>query len=657
MRIARLTALASAALTMSVALAGPNPATPLTEQSNAAWLRKLPFADRADFEDAKRGLVARFPEPTIKSADGKTAWDFGAYAFESAADAPPTVNPSLWRLAQLNNEAGLFKVADRVYQVRGADLANMNIVEGDTGLIIIDTLLTAETARAALDLYYAHRPRKPVLAVIYTHSHADHFGGVRGIVSEDDVKSGKVEILAPNGFMDEAVSENVLAGGAMGRRAQYMYGTNLPKNATGQVDTGLGKATARGTITLLAPTSSITKPIETRRIDGIDFEFQLTPGTEAPAEMNIYLPQFRTLCIAENAVRTQHNLLTLRGAQVRDAKAWSYFLSQSLLRYGDRTDVLIGQHHWPTWGHARIVEMLSDQRDMYAYLNDQTLRLLNQGLTPLEIADTLKTLPEPLASKWYARDYYGSVSHNVRAVYQRYLGFYDGNPAHLNPLPPEQTARKTIEWMGGADAVLAKAREAYAHGDYRWVAQIGNDLVFADPSNAAARALQADALEQLGYQSENATWRNIYLTGAQELRDGVPKLQGSSLGSADLVRALTVPNFFDYLAVRLNADKAAGKAMTLNWQFTDLNQRYAMTLRNSALTYVADAQHAQPTATVTLTKATLDKISLKQLTLPQAMQSGAIRIDGNPQAVAGLFAMLDTFDPAFNIVTPHGYQK
>ncbi len=650
--------LATAALTMSAAaLAGPNPATPLTEQSNAEWLRKLPFTDRADFDDARRGLVARFPERTIRNADGKVVWDFDAYAFEAAADAPRTVNPSLWRLAQLNNEAGLFKVTDRVYQVRGADLANMNIIEGDTGLIIIDTLLTAETARASLDLYYAHRPRKPVLAVIYTHSHVDHFGGVRGIVNEADVKSGKIDILAPHGFMEEAVSENVLAGNAMSRRAQYMYGTQLPKTATGQVDTGLGKATARGTMTLLAPTTLITKPIDTRRIDGVDFEFQLTPGTEAPAEMNVYLPQFRTLCIAENAVRTQHNVLTLRGAQVRDAKGWSYFLGQSLLRYGERTDVLIGQHHWPTWGRERIVEMLSDQRDMYAYLNDQALRLMNQGYTPLEIADQLKTLPQPLASKWYARDYYGSVSHNVRAVYQRYLGFYDGNPAHLNPLPPEQTAQKTIEWMGGAEAVLGKMREAYARGEYRWVSQIGNQLVFADPANTTARALQADALEQLGYQSENATWRNIYLTGAQELREGVQPPGVGATSSSDLIRALTVPNFFDYLAVRLNADKAAGKTITLNWQFTDLRQRYAMTLRNSALTYVAEAQHAQPTATVTLTKATLDQISLKQLTLPQAMQSGAIRIDGNPQAVAGLFGMLDNFDPNFNIVTPHGYRK
>ncbi len=649
---ALLTLLMLTALQSTLAQVPGAPASPATAQANAAWLQTLPFGDRQDFEDARRGLVARFPEGAIHGADGRVAWDFNAYAFERETGAPPTVNPSLWRLAQLNNEAGLFKVTDRIYQVRGADLSNMNIIEGDTGIIVMDPLIVAETAHAALALYYVHRPRKPVVAVIYTHSHVDHFGGAKGIVSEADAKAGKVAVIAPAGFMEEAISENVLAGNAMSRRAQYMYGAGLPRSATGQVDAGLGKGTSRGTVTLLAPTDLIGKTIDTRRIDGIDIEFQLTPGTEAPAEMNLYFPQMRTLCIAENAARTQHNILTIRGAQVRDAKAWSYYIGQALARYGERSDILIAQHHWPTWGQARINEFLSDQRDMYAYLNDQTLRLMNHGLTPMDIADTLRKLPEPLASKWYARDYYGSISHNVRAVYQRYLGFYDGNPAHLDPLPPVQTATKTIEWMGGSDAVLAKAREAYARGEYRWVAQIGNELVFADPSNAAARALQADALEQLGYQSENATWRNAYLSGAQELRNGVRKGTPGGTSSPDLVRALTVPHFFDYLAVRLNADKAAGKTMTLNWSFTDLRQRYAMTLRNSALTYLADAQHPQATASITLDKATLDRISLKQLTLPDAVRNGSIRIAGDPQAVASLFGMLDTFDGHFNIVTP-----
>ena len=632
--------------------AGPLPAEPATVRSQQDWLGRLPFADRQDFEDAERGLIAGLDQPQIRGADGRVAWDAQAYAFESGDEAPATVNPSLWRQARLNNVSGLFKVTERVYQIRGLDLANMTIVEGDTGIIVIDPLLSAETARAGLALYYQHRPARPVSAVVYTHSHIDHFGGVRGVISEDDVKAGRVQVVAPSGFMEEAISENVLAGTAMSRRAQYMYGALLPKSATGQVDAGLGKGLSRGTVTLIAPSLLIEKPVETRRIDGVDIEFQLTPGTEAPAEMNLYFPQMRTLCIAENAVRTQHNLLTLRGAKVRDAKQWSYYLDETLARYGARSDVLLGQHHWPTWGRERINRLLADQRDMYAYLNDQTLRLMNQGYTPTEIAERLHKLPEPLASQWYARDYYGSISHNVRAVYQRYLGFYDGNPANLNPLPPVETARRTIAWMGGADAVLAKAREAYRQGDYRWVAQIGNQLVFAEPENQAARQLQAAALEQLGYQSENSTWRNAYLSGAQELRKGVlaPPKQGAA--SADLVKALTVPLFFDFLSVRLNADKAAGRAMRINWVFPDLDQRYAMTLNNSALTYRADTVHAAPTATITLRKPVLNAVFAGQTKPGEAIRSGQMQVAGDQQALAALFGMLDSFTPSFNIVTP-----
>lgn len=633
--------------------AQPQQATSTTERANEAWLTRLPFTDRQDFEEASRGLVARFSEPVIHTADGHTAWDFRAYTFEQAEVAPPTVNPSLWRQAQLNNQAGLFKVADRVFQVRGADLSNMDIIEGDTGLIVIDTLVTAETAHAALELYYANRPRKPVIAVIYTHSHVDHFGGVKGVVSEADVKAGKVRIFAPKGFLEAAVSENVLAGNAMSRRSQYMYGMLLPRSVTGEVDAGLGKGTSFGTVTLIAPTDVITDPVQTMRLDGVDIEFQLTPGTEAPAEMNLYFPQWRVLCAAENATHTLHNLLTLRGALVRDPKAWAFYLGQTVQRYGARTDILIAQHHWPTWGRERIVEMLSNQRDMYEWLNDQTLRLINQGYTPLEIADRLRSLPEPLASKWYARDYYGSVNQNVRAIYQRYMGFYDGNPASLNPLPPLETARRTVAWMGGVDAVLAKLREAYTAGDYRWVAQMGNELVFVAPENVAVRQLQANALEQLGYQSENGTWRNIYLTGAQELRQGRSKV-GITTTSPDLVRSLTIPDFFDYMAVRLDGDKAAGKMFTLNWSFTDIRQRYAMTLRNSALTYLSDTQHAKPAASIALAKATLDRISLHEVTMAQALHDGSVRIEGDATAVVSLFGMLDTFDPTFSIVTPHG---
>jgi alkyl sulfatase BDS1-like metallo-beta-lactamase superfamily hydrolase len=629
------------------------PAQPATITANRVWLSQLPFEDRADYKDAHRGFVATLDQPVLQNEGGRVVWDPAAYQFESGA-APATVNPSLWRQAQLNNESGLFKVTDRMYQIRGLDLANMTIVEGDTGVIVIDPLLSAETAKAGLDLYYRNRPKKPVVTVIYTHSHVDHFGGVKGIISEQDVAQGKVRVIAPSGFMEEAVSENVLAGNAMSRRAQYMYGSLLPKSATGQVDAGLGKGLSRGTITLIAPSEQIAQPIETRRIDGIDIEFQLTPGTEAPAEMNLYFPQLRALCIAENAVHTQHNLLTLRGAKVRDAKTWSYYLGQTLSRYGDRSDVLVGQHHWPTWGKERVAKLLADQRDMYAYLNDQTLHLINQGLAPMDIAERLQKLPEPLASQWYARDYYGSISFNVRAVYQRYLGFYDGNPASLNPLPPVQSARKTIEWMGGADAVLAKARAAYTAGEYRWVAQITNQLVFADPGNKAARDLQANTLEQLGYQSENSTWRNAYLTGAQELRHGAPTSSNQGAASADIIRALTVPMFFDYLGVRLNADKAAGRVMLINWIFTDSGEKYAMTLSNGALTYLPDSSHQKPTATVTLSKMALTRIGAAQGKPGNTMASlkDQVQVTGDEGALKTLFGMMDSFSPTFDVITP-----
>lgn len=647
----------AAALSYLLALCALPPAwaaeaEPATVQANRAWLARLPFEDKQDFEDAWRGFIARSTEAVIKTADGRVAWDGNAYAFEAGEAAPPTVNPSLWRMARLNNAAGLFKVSERLYQIRGMDLANMTIVEGEDGIIVIDPLLSAETARAGLELYYGHRPRRPVAAVIYTHSHVDHFGGVKGVISEQDAAAGKIRVIAPAGFMEEAVSENVLAGNAMSRRAQYMYGALLPRSASGQVDAGLGKSLSRGTITLIAPNELIDKAVETRRVAGVEIEFQLTSGTEAPAEMNLYFPQLRALNIAENAVRSQHNILTIRGAKVRDAKLWSQYLGQTLARYGDKADVLIGQHHWPTWGQERVSRLLAEQRDMYAFLNDQTLRLLNHGLTPMEIAERLRQLPEPLARQWHARDYYGSVSHNVRAVYQRYLGFYDGNPANLNPLPPVESARRTVEWMGGAPSVLARAREAFAKGDYRWVAQVANQLVFADPDNREARMLQADALEQLGYQTENSTWRNAYLSGALELRQGVAAERRQGVASRDLLEALTVPMFFDYLAVRLDADKAAGRAMTINWTFSDLKEEYAMNLSNGALTWLAGTPYQRPTASVVLSKAVLNRISAGQLKLGDALRQGEVKIEGDKSALPALFGMLDSFSPTFNLVTP-----
>jgi alkyl sulfatase BDS1-like metallo-beta-lactamase superfamily hydrolase len=646
-----LACLITACLSQSV-LAADAPVAPSAQTiaSNAAVLKQLPFSDRTDFESISKGLIAPF-KSQIKDASGKVIWDVQAYDFLAKDQAPESVNPSLWRLAQLNAHAGLFEVSPKLYQVRGLDLANMTIIEGDDGLIIIDPLTMAETAKAALDLYYANRPHKPVAAVIYSHTHVDHFGGVRGVIDEADVKAGKVKVFAPAGFMEHVMSENVMAGNAMSRRAQYQFGSLLPRGENGQVDAGLGKSSPTGgTVTLIPPTDLIAKELETRTIAGIQFEFQLTPGTEAPAEMNMYLPELKALCMAENATQMMHNVLTPRGAQVRDAKAWSQYLDDSLARYGDKADVLFAQHNWPTWGGERIRTFLADQRDMYAFLNDRTLHLLNQGLTPQEIADTITKLPGSLDQKWYTRGYYGSLSFNTRAVYQRYMGFYDGNPANLNPLPPVDTAKRTVEAMGGGAAVLDKMRKAMASGDYRWAAQLGNQLLFAEPDNAEAHKAQAETLEQLGYQSENATWRNMYLTGAMELRNGVPPHAGTSV-SVDMVRAMSPEMFFDYLAVRLDSDKAVNHDLTLNWTFDDLQKDFNLTLRNGVLTHRAGLNPAAD-ASVSLSKDTLEKISLKQLDFPTAMQKGLIKLQGNGKKLGELMGSLDTFGPQFNIVTP-----
>jgi alkyl sulfatase BDS1-like metallo-beta-lactamase superfamily hydrolase len=493
----------------------------------------------------------------------------------------------------------------------------------------------------------------PVRAVIYTHSHGDHFGGVRGVIDEADVVAGKVAVLAPKGFMEHAVSENVIAGNAMSRRAQYQFGVFVPPGERGQVDTGLGRMLARGTISLIAPSDVIEKQLDSRLIDGVRVEIQLTPGTEAPAEMNLYFPQFRVLNAAENVTHNLHNLYTLRGAEIRDGLAWAKYIEQMRRQFGGRSDFLVAQHHWPTFGAARIDHLLRKQRDLYQYLHDQTVRLLNMGLKPREIAETLK-LPDSLANEWFARGYYGTVSHNSKAVYQKYLGWYDANPANLNPLPQVESARRSLRYMGGADAVLARAREDFAKGDYRWVAEVVMQVVFAEPQNQPARALAADAFEQLGYQAESGVWRNAYLSGAGELRGGLPQGSATNTGSPDVVKAIPLDLFFDFLAVRLNPDKAAGKALVVNWTFSDLNQKVQLTLENSVLSHVMGEHAAQADAHITLTKATLDAISLQRKTFAQAMAAGEARIEGNAMALGQLMGMLDSFTPMFEIVTPLG---
>jgi alkyl sulfatase BDS1-like metallo-beta-lactamase superfamily hydrolase len=625
-------------------------AEPATRAINDSFLKTLPFSDRTDFDDAKRGFIATLPDGVVTGPGDKPAFDTGRYAFLGKDEVPATVNPSLWRQAQLNAINGLFKVTDRVYQVRGLDIANLTIIEGDTGLILIDPLLSNETAKAALDLYLKNRPAKPVLAVIYSHSHADHFGGGKGVMSEADAASGKVKVIAPDGFMEHAVAENVIAGNAMSRRAQFQFGSTLPVGEKAQVDTGLGKALARGTISLIPPNDLIKQAYETRNIDGVEIEFHLVPGSEAPAEMIMYLPQFKLLDMAEDVTHNMHNLYTIRGAEIRDGRMWSKYIGEALQRYGDRTDVIVAQHHWPVWGNDRIVALLKKQRDLYKFIHDQSVRLLNQGLTPTEIAEQLK-LPPSLANEWSARGYYGTLSHNAKAVYQFYLGWYDANPADLNPLPRAEMAKKQVEYMGGAEAVLKRARDDFKAGQYRWVASVTSQLVFADPANKEARELGADALEQLGYQSEAATWRNAYLLGAAELRNGAPK-SASPGGNAELLKGVSIDLAFDVMAVRLNAAKAEGQHIAINWTFTDLNESYVMNLENSALTHFAGKPDDNADLSLKLTRATLDALTLKQRSFAAAVLTGDISFSGNPLKLRELTGMLDDFTPDFEVIEP-----
>src|SRR5882724_11255564 len=644
-----LVVLASAPALAQVVPKGPEPAT---LKANTDMAKSLPFADRQDFDDAMKGFVGTVPDALVPGTGQRPpVWSMKPYEFLKQEGAADSVNPSLWRQAQLNAIHGLFKVTERVYQVRGFDISNMTIIEGDTSLIIIDVLVASETARAALELYYQHRPRKPVGTVIYSHSHTDHFGGVKGVISEADVAAGKAQVLAPAGFMEAVAGESIMAGTAMSRRGQYQFGQLLPLGPRGHVDGGLGKRIPAGTVTLIAPTGTIDKTMDKRVIDGVEIVFQLAPGSEAPSEMLMYFPQFRVLDMAEDMTHNMHNLYTIRGSEVRDGNLWSRYISEAMESFGDKSDVIIAQHHWPVAGQARVGALMKKQRDMYKFINDQSLRLLNLGYTPGEIAETLH-MPASLEQEWSARGYYGTLRHNAKAVYQKYLGWYDANPADLNPLPPVENARKTIEYMGGADAVIARAQGDFAKGEYRWVASAMNQVVFADPANRAARELGADALEQLGFQAEAATWRNAYLVGAMELRNGVPKILGNNTANADTLKALNNEMFFDFLGVRLNAAKAEGKTMVINWSFTDSNQRIALNLDNSALTYVAGKQAPNADATVTLARGTLDAVTLQRTTFPDAVKAGLVKIDGDPRKLDELMSMLDTFKVMFEVVEP-----
>lgn len=610
----------------------------------------LPFSDVQDFDDVDRGFIAALEPGIVRNTDGDVVWDSDSYAFLEG-DCPPTVNPSLWRQSRLCARQGLFEVGDRIYQVRGLDLSNMTLVEGDTGVIVIDPLISAETAAAGLALYRAHRGDRPVTGVIYTHSHIDHFGGVKGVTRVEDVEAGRCPVLAPAGFVEHAVAENVYAGTAMGRRAAYMYGAALPRGPRGAVGAGLGPTTSTGTPTLITPTIDIEHTGQAETVDGVEIEFQMTPGTEAPAEMNFYFPQLRALCMAENATHTLHNLLTLRGALVRDPHVWSQYLTESINRFAYRSDVLFASHHWPTWGTERLTEYLSLQRDLYGYLHDQTLRAINRGATGIEIAESIE-LPPAIEKVWHTRGYYGSVSHNVKAIYQRYMGWFDGNPAHLWEHPPVESAMRHIEFMGGADQVLEKARRSFEDGDFRWVAQVLNYVIFADPDNAQAKALQADALEQLGFGSENGTWRNFFLMGAYELRHGA--IGTPTVTTApDIVGALTIDQIFDALALRVDGPRAWSTTLTIDWNFTDENSVHRTRLCNGLLVHFdTDGSLPTPDTTITLTRSLLIAVLLGGADPASLVADGSITVDGADGVLAMLVSVLDEPDPDFAIVTP-----
>ncbi|KHO27537.1 hypothetical protein QQ44_05195 [Mycolicibacterium setense] len=628
-------------------------ATEATKAANQKLLDTLPFNDKADFEDAQRGLLERPETLTIKDDNGNVVWDLEEYKKYIAEDkaAPDTVNPSLWRNAQLNMQYGLFEVVpDRIYQVRGYDLSNLTLVRGDTGWIIVDTMVSPQTAKAALDLANGKLGARPIHAVVISHSHTDHYGGIRGIVNQADVDSGKVKVITPEGFVDHAVSENVIAGNAMSRRAVYMFGAQLPRNAQGGVNAGLGQTISNGVPTLIIPTDVIRTTGTKMTVDGVDMEFQLTPGTEAPSEMNTFFPQFKALWMAENTVNTMHNLLTLRGAQVRDPLKWSQFLDETIRLYGPNTEVKFQSHHWPMWGNEKVIDYFKRVRDMYKYIHDQSVRMMNTGLVGSEIAEEI-ALPPELNNFWPDRGYYGTLKHNSRAVYQRYMGWYDGNPSDLDDLPPADAAKKYVEYMGGEGAVLDKAKEDFDAGNYRWTAMVLKQVVFANPDNTDAKNLLADSYEQLGYQAESGPWRSVYLQGAYELRNGVPDVAATNSASPDTIKAMPPELLFDYLAVRLNGPKAAGKNITMNVNFGDLKKQYGLTVENAVLNY-APAPVPNANVTVTLDKATLDDIQLGNVELQEAISQNKVTIDGNRGSFDEFMGLLDNFPFWFNIVTP-----
>jgi alkyl sulfatase BDS1-like metallo-beta-lactamase superfamily hydrolase len=632
----------------AAALAAPQkPASPTTVVAQQEVAAGLPDDDGRDAEFAARGFLGTLADPVIRDAQGNPVWHLDAYGW-MAGDAPATVNPSLWRHMKILRKHGLFALADNVWQVRGFDVSNMTVVKGEKGWILIDPLTRAETASAALALVNERLGKRPVTAVIYSHSHADHFGGVRGVVDEADVKAGRVAIFAPEHFMSETASENVMAGPAMGRRATYQFGGGLTPGPQGQMGSGIGAGIAGGNLTLIAPTVEIKKTGEVRKVDGVALEFQMVPETEAPAEMNVYIPAARTFLAAEIATCSLHNILTPRGAKVRDAHAWAGFLNEAANLYGERSDTIASSHCWPRFGQAEVKGWLLGQRDNYRYLHDQTVRLMNQGLTQAEIAEALKAQPA-LANQWFNRGYYGTYSHNSKAIYQYYLGWYDAVPANLNPHPPEIRSAKLVAAMGGADRVLGEAKKAFTQGDYRWSSDLLNSLVFAEPSHAEARALLADSYEQQGYQAESAIWRNMFLSAARDLREGVRP--GITTQSIDMIAAVPTQLLLDSVATRLNPATIGDKALALNFILSDRGERAKVTVGNAVMFSEVGTTHASPAATVTGPRPLFLALLFLKLPLAQ-LEAGGLKIEGDRAAVEALQAALDPMPGAFNLSEP-----
>ncbi len=629
-------------------------ATTITAEANAEWYEKLDFSDRREFANAERGWLDNAEGRIIDGDDNRSVWDLQSYG-DLNRDAPDTVNPSLWRNTQLNAKAGLFEVCDGIYQVRGFDMANTTFIRTDHGWIVFDVLMCKENMKAAKELMENRFGPLDIKAVLYSHSHVDHFGGVEGVITREQVAdaklslkkqlaSGKILVLAPAGFLKHAISENVYAGIAMARRAQFQYGTVLDKGEKGALSVGIGMGQSTGTVALIAPTYEIGEDVPKLTIDGLEIEFQLTPGTEAPAEMNAYFPKYRALWMAENCTGTLHNLYTLRGAEVRDANDWAKYIIEADQRFCDKTDVVFQSHNWPHWGEE-IHDYLLNTAAIYKFIHDQTLHYMNQGYTSTEVAAML-TLPEKLEKVWYTRPYYGTLAHNAKAVYQKYLGWYDANPVNLNPLPPSDTAKKLVEYLGSTDAVLRKARKDFEKGDYQWVAQITKELVFADPSNQKARNLCADALEQLGYQAESGAWRNAYLMGAAELRKGnLSGLARTANGLGSAMKEMTVDMLLDYISILTDANAAQNDDVTLNLIVTDVNEKFYVTRKNGILLSYSGENRPDAQATVTCKR-------LQLLALMQGQQAGQVQVSGDATALKRLLAYASKFEKTFNVIEP-----